>query len=217
MNKPEQRFPVNTRVKLRDGVDPSLYGGFSRVGNEGWIRKRKRDKYGYPQVLIEWDKDHWAYNGQQDGWTWEGQFQAVEEKEMADATPNNLEEQVKGITDTFVKSLVTALNPQSEPPADEPDEGDEPESEGSSEEWDSLISQAQESIGKAPAYLLVALEYAETPNAPPMIVPRVFHAAREPEHALVIQSQLAHLTASFQDATIAKILEHKARAQANEG
>lgn len=218
MNKPEQRFPVNTRVKLRDGVDPSLYGGFSRVGNEGWIRKRKRDKYGYPQVLIEWDKDHWAYNGQKDGWTWEGQFEAVEEKVMADAAPNNnLEDQVRGITENFVKSLFTALNPQSETPPDDPDEGEEQASEGSSEEWDSLVSQAQESIGKSPAYLLVALEYTETPNVPPMIIPRVFHAAREPEHALVIQSQLAHLTASFQDATIAKILEHKAKAEANEG
>jgi hypothetical protein len=220
MDKPEQRFNIDTRVKLREGVDPSLYGGFSRVGNEGWIRKRKRDRYGYPQVFIQWDKDHWAYNGAEDGWTWEGQFEAVEEKEMAEATqPNNqddTQEHVRAITENFVQAIFGALGAppaQVGAPSDDiaeqsqaPVEDDE--SEGS-DKWEDLAAQASEALTGAPAYLLIALECAEVPGAPPMIIPRVFHAAREPEHALIVQSQLAHILASLQDATIARVLERE--------
>lgn len=219
MDKPEQRFNIDTRVKLREGVDPSLYGGFSRVGNEGWIRKRKRDRYGYPQVFIQWDKDHWAYNGAEDGWTWEGQFEAVEENQMADAAqPNNQDElqaTVRGITENFVQAIFGALGApaaQVEPPSDdiaEQPQADAEESEGS-DKWEDLATQAGEAITTAPAYLVIALERAEVPGAPPMIIPRVFHAAREPEHALIVQSQLAHVLASLQDATIARVLEKEA-------
>ena len=82
MDRPEQRFKINTRVRLREGIDPAFFDGLSRVGNEGWVRRRKRDRYGYPEVLIEWDADHWAYNGQPDCWTMEGQFEAAEENDM---------------------------------------------------------------------------------------------------------------------------------------
>lgn len=221
MDKPEQRFNIDTRVKLREGVDPSLYGGFSRVGNEGWIRKRKRDRYGYPQVFIQWDKDHWAYNGAEDGWTWEGQFEAVEENQMADAAqPNNQDElqaTVRGITENFVQAIFGALGApaaQVAPPSDdivEQPQADAEESEGS-DKWEdlALATQAGEAITTAPAYLVIALERMEVPGAPSMMIPRVFHAAREPEHALIVQSQLAHVLASLQDATIARVLEKEA-------
>lgn len=205
MNKPEQKFPVNARVRLRDGVDPGLYGGFSRVGNEGWIRKRRRDKYGYPQVFIEWNRDNWAYNGTEDCWTWEGHFEAVEENSMADSS--NQEDQIREITERFVKAIFSTLGTGSQDTsADEPEEQ---EAEGDGEKWEDLIAQAQSSLSKAPAYLLVVLEHADAPNAPPMIIPRVFHGAKDADHALIVQSQLAHIVALFQDSTIASIFDDK--------
>jgi hypothetical protein len=207
----DKQFPIGTRVRLRDGVDPSLYNGFSRVGNEGTVVKRKFDKYKYPQVYIEFDKNHWAYNGTEDGWTWQGHWEAVEENDMADEQKNNqesLEDTVRGITESFVKALFGAMNPggQSKLPLSD----DIPDTADDSNKWEDLVTEASESIAKSPAYLLIALEYAETPNAPPMIVPRVFHGALEPEYALIVQSQLAHIVASFQDATIATVLEQRA-------
>jgi hypothetical protein len=218
MNKPEQRFMINTRVKLREGVDPGLYNGFSRVGNEGWIRKRKRDKYGYPQVLIEWDKDHWAYNGQEDGWTWEGQFEAVEENKMDDPTQQNnqeeIEDKVRGITENFVKSIFSALGSTQQieaPSSDASVVEDDVKEPGDADKYEDLAVQAGEALTKAPAYLVIALDYMEVPGALPMITPRVFHAAREPEYALIVQSQLAHLLASLQDATIAGVIEQQVK------
>jgi hypothetical protein len=209
----EEQFPIGTRVRLRDGVDPSLYNGFSRPGNEGWIRKRKRDKYGYPQVYIEFDKDHWAYNGTEDGWTWQGQFEAVEEIEMAEQ-PNKkqeeLEETVKGITENFVQAIFGAMGSPVEKAQDTSTQlspsDDILEPEDNPDTWESLIAEAGESLTKSPAYLLITLEHMEVANAPAMIIPRVFHASREHEYALIIQSQLAHVLASFQDTTIAAVL-----------
>lgn len=210
MDTPQQQFPVKTRVRLRDGIDPSLYNGFSRVGNEGWIRKRKRDKYGYPQVFIQWDKDHWAYNGQEDGWTWEGHFEAVEETPVAEAaqpTNSNAEEQVRAITENFVKSIFSVLGSEPQAASEEPEPATEEPEEDQEDKWAGLAAETSEAIAQAPAYLTIALDYVEHDGAPPMVIPRVFHASRTPEYALIVQSQLAHVLSSLQDQTIAGYLE----------
>lgn len=217
MDQPEQRFQVDTRVKLREGVDPGLYNGFSRVGNEGWIRKRKRDKYGYPQVLIEWDKDHWAYNGQEDGWTWEGQFEATKENGMDKGTQpdnsGNLEDQVRAIAEDFVKSIFSVLSaPVAQSDIDEDPENDEDDWVEDPDRWEELAVQAKASIGNSPAYLVMALEYAQGDDSQPTIMPSIFCAARDPKHALMIQSHLAHVLANLQDATIENLLALRANA-----
>jgi hypothetical protein len=210
MDKPEQRFNIDTRVKLREGVDPSLYGGFSRVGNEGWIRKRKRDRYGYPQVLIEWDKDHWAYNGQKDGWTWEGQFEAVEESNMEEPTPKEARNKtLSDLTEKFLGALLAVLD------GEEPEViAEEPEGENTEEQWTALAAEAAEVITKAPAYVVVALERVEVDDAPPTIIPRIFHAARELDYKLITQSHLGHVLASMQDEMIVDVFESRT---ANDG
>lgn len=215
MDKLEQKFTVGTRVKLRDGVDPSFYNGFSRVGNEGWVRKRKRDKYGYGQIFIEWDKHAWAYNGTEDGWTHEGHFEAVEESKMNEPTSQNnqkeLEDTVRGITENFVKTLFGAMGASVEQIEDEPVmEVGLTKTEDDSNDWENLAAEAAKAIVNAPAYFVIALEHLHAPGAPPLVIPRVFHAAQESEQALIVQSQIAHILANLQDATISKVLEQRA-------
>jgi hypothetical protein len=208
MDKPEQRFKVNTRVRLRDGVDSVFFGGYSRSGNEGWIRKRKRDRYGFPEVLVEWDKDHWAYNGQPDCWSMEGQFEAVEENDMEAPTPKEARNKmISDLTEKFLGALLAVLdNEEPEATAEQP----EAEEENVEEQWDTLAAEAAEVVTKAPAYVVVALERMEVDGAPPMIIPRIFHAAREPDYKLITQSHLAHVLASMQDETIAGVFQSRA-------
>lgn len=208
MDRPEQRFKINTRVRLRGGVDPVFFGGLARVGTEGWIRKRKRDRYGYPEVLVEWDKDHWSYNGQPDVWTMEGQFEAVEEINMEAPTPKEARsEKVRALTEKFMDALLTTLEgDEPEASAEEP----EAEEENVEEQWATLAAEAAEVVTKAPAYVVIALERMEVDGAPPMIIPRVFHAAREPDYKLITQSHLAHVLASMQDETIAGVFQSRA-------
>src|SRR5436190_12058316 len=100
------RLPINSRVKLKDGIDPALYKGYSCTGNEGWIRNR-RQEMGYPQVLIEWDRNHWSYNGAPNCWTWEDHFDLIEGN-MAE-NKKTQEEKVRQITEGFVKALFSEM------------------------------------------------------------------------------------------------------------
>jgi hypothetical protein len=74
----ESRLHEGDRVRIRDYVDPGIYAGMSTIGNEGLIKKVDKDKWGLPKVFIEWDKNHWTYNGAPDGWTFEDHFDIVE-------------------------------------------------------------------------------------------------------------------------------------------
>lgn len=49
------------------------------AGTRGTIRASKRDDFGYQKVYIEWDKAHWRYNGEADGWTLAAHFRPVED------------------------------------------------------------------------------------------------------------------------------------------
>jgi hypothetical protein len=77
----ESRLHAGDRVRIRDYVDPSIYADLSTIGNEGVIKQVAHDQWGYPKVLIEWDRNHWTYNGAPDGWTFEDHFDIVEPKE----------------------------------------------------------------------------------------------------------------------------------------
>lgn len=74
----EFQIPIDARVRLIDGVD-YLYP-VATARSEGFIRKRKFDAYGFPMIWIEWDKEHWGYNGESDGWTFEGHFEITEKE-----------------------------------------------------------------------------------------------------------------------------------------
>lgn len=78
MDKPKFLTDVGDRVRIKDSVT-HMYQN-ARVYNEAVVRARTRDNLGYPHVYVEWDKDHWAYSGEEDGWTFESHFDLVEEK-----------------------------------------------------------------------------------------------------------------------------------------
>src|SRR5881628_1363731 len=69
------KIPLNARVALKDGAD-NVYI-YALAGTEGWVRGFKTDAEGFELVKIEWDKEHWRYNGQPDGWTFADHFYVV--------------------------------------------------------------------------------------------------------------------------------------------
>src|SRR5690349_24834514 len=89
MQKQEHKVHENERVRLKSNGEDALYA-FACAGSEGWVRKLDHDSMGYPMVFIEWDKDHWAYNGEPDKWAFEAHFDKIEDNTMAEqpAVPN---------------------------------------------------------------------------------------------------------------------------------
>lgn len=202
MEKPEQKFSPNARVRLREGVDPGFYNGYSRAGQEAWIRRRKLDKYGYPQVLVEWDQDHWAYNNQPDGWTWEGHFEAVEgamSEESTQPDQEAMEQAIREVTGTFVKSLFAIIRTaqgQEGESLPEASEQEIPEEDN----WDERAKEAAHAVLNAEAYVVLAVDQRQLEEGgPTVIMPYIFQNAKDEELGAVCQSQLGHLVAAMQD------------------
>lgn len=56
------------------------------AGSQGSVFAVKEDEYGFHQVYVHWDKNHWRYNGEEDCWTFADHFEVI-----GDAPTNELE------------------------------------------------------------------------------------------------------------------------------
>lgn len=111
-------IPLNSRVALLEGRE-SVYL-MALPGTEGWVRDHKEDDDGFDMVAVEWDKDHWRYNGQPDGWTFAEHFKIIgppiepkETKEMADEElpkPGPSDDQIE----EFIEQITEAMDSASE-------------------------------------------------------------------------------------------------------
>src|ERR1700689_3762293 len=102
------KFQEGGRVRIKDNIDPFNYGGMTTIGNEGTIAAIQEDRFGLPQVFIQWDKNHWTYNGAPDGWTFEDHFDIVEST-MTEPSKQELAKQlgqqfVEGLTNLFAET-----------------------------------------------------------------------------------------------------------------
>src|SRR3954467_7623226 len=70
-------LPINGHVELIDKF-AELYPR-SPAGARGWIRSSRLDEYGL-LLYIEWDKAHWRYGGEPDGWASESHFRLVQDE-----------------------------------------------------------------------------------------------------------------------------------------
>lgn len=116
----EQPFHLGDCVKYKDGIDPSFSGGFARFGNEAVVQQVRKDRYGYPQILVAWSHDDWSYNGQEDGWHWSNHFESMEQQPMryepirgtivtgSSSEPGTHDgNQLASIIDKFTKEIMT--------------------------------------------------------------------------------------------------------------
>ena len=92
------------------GVTVELLPGFDEVyraataGSRGSIKGIKEDDMGFLLVNIEWDKGHWTYAGQNDGWTFANHFAVVVENELicgSDEDPQAKDQYTEAIMDAF--------------------------------------------------------------------------------------------------------------------
>jgi hypothetical protein len=113
--KQEHRTKKDQRVVIKDSAT-HMYP-MARAYNEGWVRRQQHDHLGYPLVYVEWDKDHWAYSGEEDRWVLEAHFDPVEDS-MADDKYNNL---LKALADVVAQAQSDEA-PKSEAVPDELEE-----------------------------------------------------------------------------------------------
>jgi hypothetical protein len=75
----ETNLNIGERVELLPGREEV----YNKVypASPGVVSGLRTDRYGYPQIYIIWDKDHWRYNGEDDLWTFASHFRPIEDEE----------------------------------------------------------------------------------------------------------------------------------------
>lgn len=205
MDKPDPKFPDNTRVKLRDGVHPGFYQGRAYAGMEGWIRKHKSEDLGYQEVYIEWDRDHWSYNNTPDLWTWEDHFEKAKEPLMSTDKPNKLDDLVK----EFTKRLVEMEKEEAE---EQPDPIDnflplrDLIQKGGSEKpsFAETLEEAMDEAANSEAFVVIAVKKREYQKKE-IMVPTFFSHHHDKRADLFGRVYLANLVAGF----LTELIEEK--------
>lgn len=171
----DHRLKKDQRVRLKKDGQDNIYA-YAASGSEGWVRKLDHDNVGFPMVFIEWDTDHWAYNGEKNQWTLEDHFEPVED------TMGN-EDQFR----EFQEFLAWKENQgKSE---DKPSEDTQ-----KALDYDKEIESALEFAKNANAFLLIAVE-SDIGSDTPAFNPKVFNFYKDEATGLILESQLAQLVA----------------------
>jgi hypothetical protein len=176
----------HSRVALIDGAD-SVYV-FALAGSEGWVRDHKKDDDGYELVLVEWDKEHWRYNGQPDGWTFESHFKVIGPPEP----PAPVEKESE-------KNLVHIGDIDLEPPA----------ADHQVEAYIDTLTEAVDAASESEAFLMIAVRRVPNPQNPheTMFVPEIFSTATSKEGALLLDIQLAECASTSYEEMVFNLIE----------
>lgn len=178
-------FPLHARVALVDGAD-DVYA-FALAGTEGWVREVKVDEYGFDMIRVEWDKDHWRYNGQPDGWTFESHF-----KQVGDPQPPEIEEFEE---EDIEPGDITFTEPAA--------------SEAQIEQYIEMLSEAMDAASDSEAFFMIAVRRIPNPDNPQelMFVPQIFMDSTSREGGLLLEIQLAECAANSYEEMVQQLID----------
>lgn len=183
MEKQEHWSKPGQRVRLGLQGQDSLYA-HAYAGSEGWIRDHKHDDLGYPLVRVEWDKTHWAYNGEKDQWTYESHFEPVE---------STMSELPDGVTPEMLQAFSDFMKSQRDT-IETPEQQQKKELEARFQE---VLEGGLEFASESEAFVLMAIKRAEDDEQGlPTYAPRLYVSSRTPESGLLLDMQVAKYAAT---------------------
>jgi hypothetical protein len=198
MEQQQHKLKKGQRVRLKADGQDSLYS-MACAGSEGWIRKQDIDPLGYPMIYIEWDKNHWAYNGEQDRWTFESHFDPVEENDMSDQQGSNPPPEFVNFMNSMWQQFQASQTP--EPQAEEPPPLNEPESRPdgqllSDEEFAEALAKSVEVAKESDAFILITVDRSAIPDSSvPLLSPSIITCYRTAESGHVAELHMARFVA----------------------
>jgi hypothetical protein len=77
---------IGQKVELKPGMD----GVYQKAGpaSQALVLDKKTDTDGFEMLKVQWDREHWRYNGEPDQWTHESHFQVVNVTGLYEAQKN---------------------------------------------------------------------------------------------------------------------------------
>lgn len=183
MEKQAHRTQINSRVRIKDSVTGAY--SMARVYMEATVKAQRHDELGYPFVFIEWDKNHWAYSGEHDGWTLEAHFDLIEDSVSDD---NNQDE------------LLAALGELVKRFQDKPEETkvDDPsqvsEDEKSEDDFFGRLEKAFNDALEGEAYVVLVARKEELAGRE-VVVPHFYASSHRPDAMLLLEATMSDVGA----------------------
>lgn len=177
MVKQDHGTQVGQRVRLKiDGQD-KLYN-FACAGSQGWVRKHDHDSLGYPKAFIEWDKDHWTYNGEPDGWALDAHFEPVEGDVAVSEKPSK--EDLAKMFAEFVSEHYGGVDEEHEAP-----------DQNVNEEYVLALQKATEMASQCDSFMMIGISHAGEANGYPAFTPYVLNYYKDAESGLILEAHVA--------------------------
>lgn len=178
--KQEHRIGLHDRVRIKDTVT-HMYP-YARVWSEGVVLKRMHDNMGYPLIWIQWDKDHWAYSGEEDRWVLEAHFDKVENNMAEEDKPDFLEaiadlvERYRrdGMPDSALEEDASKVDPRPTGPLTYKD----------------ILDKGAEAAAEGEAFVLLVAT-PETYQGTELVIPRVYMHSKNDASALLLDAAMA--------------------------
>lgn len=177
------KLPLHSRVALKDGVDHVYV--YALAGTEGWVRGFKQDDDGFDLVRIEWDKEHWRYNGQPDGWTFADHFYVIGSPMPPRKVEETEDEQAMPDMGDGPLSLADMTS-------DEPDP----------DRYMEILTEAMDTASESEGFLMFTIRRQSNPEneSEVMFIPQIFTNATSKEAGMLLDIQLAEAAAmSYQE------------------
>jgi hypothetical protein len=176
----EFRFKPGQRVRLKD--QPAEVYPLAYVGSEGIVKKCEMDELGHhPMIYIEWDKDHWTYNGEKDMLTFEEHFEPVEGVESVSD---------RDLLESLEKFLRDYREGRSE-------EEEEPTEELLAEDRAEALAAIEDYLQNSEAFLVIGVTRETHPELKkPMLMADIVRFYGTDEAGLLLESQLSQFIAN---------------------
>jgi hypothetical protein len=191
MTKQEHKTKIGDRVILKGQGQDSLYQA-AYAGAEGWVRKHRHDPLGYPEIFVEWDKSHWTYNGESDGWTMEAHFDIVEdEMDHDDKHP---------ISEHLLNKMAQQMGYDLVPKGQKADKN-----AALAAEYDRIAVHAMEAITEGDAFVLITVSENNDGDGPAKIA-EVFNGYKDEVSQYLVEANVSRIGSKAHERVITHIL-----------
>lgn len=191
MTKQEHQTKKGDRVRLKGQGQDALYEA-AYAGAEGQVRGLRHDKLGYPEIYVVWDKTHWTYNGEDDGWTMESHFDILEDD--MDSHDNDKHPVSKDLLREMAKQMGYDLVPSESPNATDLDA-----------EYERIASAALEAITEGSAFVVLTVREGNSEQGPAKVT-EVFNGYKDEVSQYLVEANVSRIGSKAHERVISKVL-----------
>lgn len=181
----ESDIKVGSKIELIPGMD-SVYDK-AVAGSQGIVVAKKKDD-GFAMIKVEWDKDHWRYNGEPDQWTYENHFQLAERTSLHEAVEDPTQ---------FAHAIMDRMQ-------------DMGNSEEEIDDYVDKLHRVANLLAESEGFIILTARMEPSPTQPDSdtVIPYIYGAFLTPQAQMLLEAQLIGMAASAHQEIASRMIQH---------